>query len=216
MPIGIHRRWALGGTGAASGGHIAGRVAPTFLPTGTACEGFGDPTGESGGFGDEETGFGSPCDAPGWYVELVLEESLARSVVSDIVPGGPLGLGELREDGGELVVIRALSALPPGPYRVFLRPADSSQRHAAYSGVLGQGALVYPDLETGRFAFVAPLAGALGPADLVVETPAGGVIISGLLTYVPYSDRSLVRLLRSLFADNWARGYYDPSVAGAE
>jgi hypothetical protein len=186
-------------------------VPDAHLPTGAACEGYGDAIGDTGGFGEEETGYGSPCATEGWHIAAVLEEGVAYSEVSELRPSG-FGLGLLREDGGELVVLGSTGALQPGPYSVYLRPSGTLHRLAAYSGIRGQGNVVWPDTTRNRLVFVAPLTTQLGAADIILERPGSQIVVSGLVTYVTFSERSGTRFLRSLFPDDWATGAYDPTV----
>jgi hypothetical protein len=183
----------------------------TFFPTGAACEGYGDEVGDTGGYGEEETGYGSPCVNEGWHIAAVLEEGISLSRISRVFPDA-FGVGQLREDGGELVVLRSTSPINPGPYRIFIQPVGTIVRLPAYSGVLEQGYEIQPNDERRWLVFVAPLTTHLGAADILLERPGGNVVISGLLVYTAYSDRSGSKFLRSLFPPNWAVGGYDPTV----
>lgn len=176
-----------------------------------STEGYGTETGVFGGYGEEDVGYGSLSTNEAWHIVSVLEEALPYSEISQIQPAG-FGTGELREDGGELVILGSTGGLSEHVHQVELRPVGTSLALRAYSGVMGQGFDIQPDLDRGWLVFVAPMSPVIGAVDIVITRPAGEVTLSGLLSYVPYADRSGSRLLRSLFPDNWGVGDYDPSV----
>ena len=214
MVVRRERRSSLRGTYHATKGLIGGArggADDTLFPTGADCEGFGAELGDTGGFGEEADGFGAPCLLEGWHIAAVLEEAIAFSRISGVDPSA-FGTGLLREDGGELVILGSVGAISAGPYEIFLRPVGTSVNLICYSGVLGQGNVIEPDLVRNRLAFVSPLTTQLGPVDIILKRPGGDILVSDLLTYVAYSDRSGSRFLRSLFPGNWAAGTYDPTV----
>jgi len=217
MPTRKDRLSILKGTGQASRGIIEGESATglTFAeilaPIGAPCEGYGDEIGEIGGYGNEETGYGSPCVVEGWSVAAVLEEGIPFSEVSDIDPSGQLSVS-VREDGGELIVLGSTSPITPGPHTVMIQPVGTTHELRAYSGVRGQGYVIYPDTERNELVFVAPLTTQLGPANIILSRISGTVTITGLLTYIPFSRRSGTTFLQSLLPKNWLVGSYDPSL----
>lgn len=212
MPVKKHRRVGLRGTESASGGIVGrGAFGDTYHPTVGTAEGYGDAAGDSGGYGSEEWGYGDPYSVEGWYIIEVLEEGLVKSFVAGIDPSG-VGSNWVRENGGEFVVVGSTSPIGDGPYRVTVRPTGGSRTREAYSGVMGQGTTIDPDQDNDRFAFVAPYAYELGPADVIIDRPGGQIIAEALIRYVPYSNRSGTKLLRSLWPDIFDKGSYDPTV----
>lgn len=212
MPVKAHRLVGLRGTEGATDGVVgAGAFGDTYHPVLGTAEGYGDVAGDSGGYGMEEWGYGDPYSVDGWYIIEVLEEGLAYSVISNINPTGA-GSNEVRENGGDLVVVGNTTAVEDGPYEVSIRPTGGSTTRQAYSGVFGQKFSILPDSDRNWFAFVAPHALQLGQADVIIDKPGGQSVATALIRYVPYSDRSGVKLLRALWPDIYDMGRYEPTV----
>lgn len=185
-------------------------VSDVLALTGEDCEGYGDETGSAGGYGIEETGYGDPCVIEGWFLRSFLEESLPNSEISGITPSS--GEQTAREDGGELAVLSSSGDLSEGPYQIFIRPTGGTIERPAYSGVLGQGNDIIPNIEAGLVTFVTPPAVQLGAADVIIRRPEGDVELVSFFEYVPSSERDTVRLLSSFFPPQYARAQYQPTI----
>ena len=160
----------------------------TELIGGLGCEGYGAPEGTGGGYGVEESGYGSPCSILPLWVESVMYEGFPISEFSALPR---VTRKWANENGGQLVTLRCAIPMPPGNYKVELRFFGSARLVECYGGVYDQGNIVYVNEDGTSISFVCPKTTAVGAADIVVTLPSGAIItLLDALEIVPYSIRS--------------------------
>ena len=199
-------------TSSATGG-LGGTGEVTDQPYISAqVEGWGDPYGESGGYGKGYyDGYATATaskyiDVAAFYVAAIHEEGIPVSVISQLPRTDGLRLKTanwVREDGGQLVTLRTGGKFPWGNYGVDVVVPGTSTRVTAYSGVIGQGSVIHPVKDPARanafvstskdgdsISFVCPALPSLGDVDLYIRLASGTeILMSAALKCIAYTDR---------------------------
>jgi hypothetical protein len=114
--------------------------------------------------------------------------------------------GFVANEGGDIVTVASLAAVPNGTYRIHVGPLGTTADPVLYSGVSGNADRI--DVRGGRFYGISPPLPIGGPyAFLLVNLATSATYTTPpLLSVIPHAMRSSIFSLRKLLPRKWRVG----------